>query len=167
VVLAKRQVFGQVAIDQLPGPTETVLVADVSADPHLTAADMLAQAEHDGMASAILVTTSERLAALVSNRAGTATFHAGARTDRARIIVDHGLIAVVSNVEEAIELANDYAPSILLVAARSVGCRPAGEARRRIFVGKGVQKRWATTRRSQSCHANRRHSPFLLPHPCR
>ena len=62
VVLAKRRVFGIVDIDQLPGPTETLLVADDSADPELVAADLLAQAEHDPMASAILITTSPMLA---------------------------------------------------------------------------------------------------------
>ena len=62
VVLAKRQVYGEVAIDALPGPTETVLIADESASAVLCAADMLAQAEHDPMASAILLTTSSELA---------------------------------------------------------------------------------------------------------
>src|ERR687893_1485460 len=62
VVLAKRRVFGIVDIDQLPSPTETLLVADESADPELVAADLLAQAEHDPMASAILITNSAMLA---------------------------------------------------------------------------------------------------------
>ena len=62
VVLAKRRVFGIVDIDQLPGPTETLLVADESADPEFVAADLLAQAEHDPMASAILITNSPMLA---------------------------------------------------------------------------------------------------------
>src|SRR5262249_32439518 len=62
VVLAKQRVYGTVAIDQLPGPTETLVVADDSADPAITAADLLAQAEHDVMASAILITTSPELA---------------------------------------------------------------------------------------------------------
>ena len=65
VTLAKRQVFGQVGIDGLPGPTETVIIADDSADPALAAADLLAQAEHDVLASAILLTPSRRLAELV------------------------------------------------------------------------------------------------------
>lgn len=61
-VLAKQRVYGSVAIDALPGPTETLLVADESADAVLAAADMLAQAEHDVMASAILITTSPDVA---------------------------------------------------------------------------------------------------------
>ena len=60
VVLAKRRVFGAVGIDQLPGPTETLLIADESANPAYVAADMLAQAEHDPMASALLLTTIAR-----------------------------------------------------------------------------------------------------------
>jgi histidinol dehydrogenase len=63
VVLAKQKLYGVAAIDALPGPTETLLVADESADPTLAAADMLAQAEHDPMASAILLTDSADLAA--------------------------------------------------------------------------------------------------------
>ena len=58
VVLAKRRVYGVVGIDQLPGPTETLLVADADANPVFAAADMLAQSEHDPLASAILITTS-------------------------------------------------------------------------------------------------------------
>ena len=62
VVLAKRRVFGAVAIDQLPGPTETLVLADESADPEEVAADLLAQAEHDPLATPLLLTTSEALA---------------------------------------------------------------------------------------------------------
>ena len=61
-VLAKRQLYGNVGIDGLPGPTETLVIADESADPQLAAADLLAQAEHDILASAILLTPSRRLA---------------------------------------------------------------------------------------------------------
>ncbi|MBN1680319.1 MAG: histidinol dehydrogenase, partial [Anaerolineae bacterium] len=66
VTLAKQQVYGDVGIDGLPGPTETMVIADASADPGLAAADLLAQAEHDVLASAILVTTSRDLAEKVA-----------------------------------------------------------------------------------------------------
>ncbi len=66
VTLAKQQVFGDVGIDGLPGPTETMVIADDSADPCLAAADLLAQAEHDVLASAILVTPSRELAERVA-----------------------------------------------------------------------------------------------------
>lgn len=113
VVLAKRQVFGQVAIDQLPGPTETVVVADGSADPRLTAADMLAQAEHDGMASAILITTSERLAMLVQTELTLQVATLDRQSIARESLAANGVIAVVRTVEEAIDLANLYAPEHL------------------------------------------------------
>src|SRR5690606_18918694 len=65
VALAKRQVYGIVDIDQIAGPTETLVIADASADPELVAADLLAQAEHDVVASAILITTSADLVSRV------------------------------------------------------------------------------------------------------
>src|SRR5439155_3764639 len=62
VTIAKRQVFGDVGIDSIFGPTETIIIADESADPELVAADLLAQAEHDALASPILLTPSHFLA---------------------------------------------------------------------------------------------------------
>lgn len=113
VVLAKRRVFGQVAIDQLPGPTETLVIADSTADPRLTAADMLAQAEHDPMASAILLTTSERLAMQVQ----TELFSQLGRLPRKEIAGEslrtNGLIGIVPTIRDAVELANHYAPEHL------------------------------------------------------
>jgi histidinol dehydrogenase len=67
VTLAKKQVYGAVAIDGLHGPTETVIIADDSANPAFCAADLLAQAEHDELASSILITDSAPLAAAVKN----------------------------------------------------------------------------------------------------
>jgi histidinol dehydrogenase len=113
VVLAKQKVYGSVAIDQLPGPTETLLVADDSADPELAAADMLAQAEHDPMASAILLTTSRDLAdAVLAALPGQL-----AELERADIagqsLAANGLIAVLPDIPTAIDLANAYAPEHL------------------------------------------------------
>ena len=119
VVLAKRQVFGQVAIDQLPGPTETVVVADTSADPKLTAADMLAQAEHDGMASAILITTSERLAHRVQIELALQLAQLERESIARESLAANGVIVVVPTVEEAIELANLYAPEHLCLLLRN------------------------------------------------
>lgn len=138
VVLAKRQVFGQVAIDQLPGPTETVLVADASADPRLTAADMLAQAEHDGMASAILITTSERLATLVQTELALQLSSLERGPIARESLATNGLIAVVSTVEEAIDLANDYAPEHLCLLLRDPwNAVPLVKHAGGIFVGEG------------------------------
>jgi histidinol dehydrogenase len=113
VVLAKQQVYGAAAIDQLPGPTETLLVADDTADPRLAAADMLAQAEHDPMASAILITTSERLASEVESELERQLQSLERAAIAGQSLRANGLIAVVPDVEVAVELANDYAPEHL------------------------------------------------------
>jgi len=113
VVLAKRLVYGEVAIDQLPGPTETLLIADASADPALCAADMLAQAEHDPLASAILLTTDARLAREVVVQLERQL----ARLERASIaaesLASNGAVVVVPDLETAFELANAYGPEHL------------------------------------------------------
>jgi histidinol dehydrogenase len=113
VVLAKQQVFGIVDIDQLPGPTETLLVADESANPTLAAADMLAQAEHDPMATAILITCSPMLAhAVLDELPGQL-----AELERADIagqsLAANGLIVITPDTTTAMELANAYAPEHL------------------------------------------------------
>ncbi len=113
VTLAKRQVFGVVDIDQLAGPTETLLVADEAADPAYAAADLLAQAEHDTMASAILITPSKTLARAVRLAVETQL----AELDRADVICAslerNGGIVLVCDLDEAVELANAYAPEHL------------------------------------------------------
>jgi histidinol dehydrogenase len=113
VVIAKQRVYGVVAIDQLPGPTETMIIADDSANPRITAADMIAQAEHDAMASAILITTSPTLAGAVRNELERQS----ALLPRASIIrqslAAHGAIVIVPDRETAIDLANTYAPEHL------------------------------------------------------
>jgi len=118
VTLAKREVFGVTGIDALYGPTETVVVADGSADPLICAADLLAQAEHDEIASPILITTSEALA-----RAVALEIERQAQTlERSSVALsafeNRGGAVVVESVAEAIELANLYAPEhlCLLVA---------------------------------------------------
>ena len=118
VVLAKRRVYGIVAIDQLPGPTETLLVADEGADVRLVAADLLAQAEHDPMASAILITTSDALAAAVLDELPEqrATLERGAIATES--LAANGLVVVVPDVATAMELANAYAPEHLCLLLR-------------------------------------------------
>ncbi len=113
VVLAKRKVFGVVAIDSLPGPTETLLIADDSANPKLAAADMLAQAEHDAMASAILLTTSPALADAVVAELELQLQSLDRREIAAASLATNGLIGVVPDVATAIDLANLYAPEHL------------------------------------------------------
>lgn len=113
VVLAKRKVYGVVAIDSLPGPTETMLVADESANPVLAAADMLAQAEHDPMASAILLTTSPALAEAVVAELDRQVQSLDRREIAAASLATNGLIGIVPDIATAIDLANLYAPEHL------------------------------------------------------
>ena len=116
--LAKRQVFGIVGIDGLPGPTETVVIADEHADPQLTAADLLAQAEHDVLANAILLTPSATLAEQVS----AAVMAQMEQLERAEIIAGSlaqgSGIVVTASLAEAFDLANRYAPEHLCLLVR-------------------------------------------------
>lgn len=113
VVLAKRRVFGEVDIDQLPGPTETLLIADHTADPELCAADLLAQAEHDPLASAVLITTSTNLADAVLEQITTQIVDLERGEIARESLETNGAIAVVPDLTMAFELANGYAPEHL------------------------------------------------------
>lgn len=118
VTLAKKLLFGEVGIDGLYGPTETVVVADESANPTLCAADLLAQAEHDPLARPVLITTSASLAAAVEKEAETRLERLErAETTRAAM-EQQGCIAVVSSLEEALELANQFAPEHISLMVR-------------------------------------------------
>lgn len=113
VAEAKRQVFGQVAIDMIAGPSEILVVADSSCNPAYVAADMLSQAEHDKLASAVLVTDSMELAKAVAEQIEQqiATL---SRCEIARESVDkNGKIIVADTLDAAIEIANAIAPEHL------------------------------------------------------
>ena len=113
VSIAKRLVYGHVDIDGLYGPTETVVIADGAADPALAAADLLAQAEHDELASPVLITTSDAVAAAVAGEIEKQL--AGLERERiASAALDrNGAVAVVDSVEQAVEVANAFAPEHL------------------------------------------------------
>jgi len=119
IVLAKRMVFGTVDIDGLAGPTETVIIADESANPALCAADLLAQAEHDVLCSAILITTSSRVAEETSREVERQL----KELERAQIarqsLDDTGRIILVTDMDQAIELVNLYAPEHLSLMVRN------------------------------------------------
>ena len=110
VAIAKRVVFGHVSIDSIAGPSEILVLADETANAKYIAADLLSQAEHDELASAVLVTTSETLAEEVSKW----TDHFTAELERKEIIEksldNFGYIFVAENMDEAIEIANTIAP---------------------------------------------------------
>ena len=113
VVLAKKLVYGVVGIDGLQGPSEVLIVADERANPKYCALDLLAQAEHDPLASAILITTSHRLASEVATEVEQQLKSLERQAIAAESLENRGVIVVVSSVEEAIELANIYAPEHL------------------------------------------------------
>jgi len=113
VVMAKRLVYGVVDIDSLPGPSEVVVIADEAANPRYCALDLLAQAEHDPLASAILITTSRQLADEVNREIEEQLTSLPRKAIAAESLENKGLIAVVTNINEAIELANLYAPEHL------------------------------------------------------
>lgn len=136
VVLAKQRVYGTVAIDALPGPTETLIVADDTADPVLTAADMLAQSEHDPMASAILITTSHDLAEAVIGELEDQSASLPRRDIARQSLNANGLVAIVPDVASAIDLANIYAPEHLcLLVADPWSVMPKVKHAGGIFVG--------------------------------
>lgn len=119
VVTAKRRVAGAVGIEFLPGPTETLIVADEHANPSHVAADLLAQAEHDPMASPILVATSEAMAHRVHEALRSQLPGLDREAIARAALGQNGLIVVAPDVEQAIELANAYAPEHLCLLVRS------------------------------------------------
>ena len=113
VAEAKKQVFGKVAIDMIAGPSEILVVADGSCDPDVVAADLLSQAEHDRLASAVLVTDSETLAYAVSD-ALEKQIPMLSRHEIARASIDNnGKIIIAEDLECAIDIANEIAPEHL------------------------------------------------------
>ena len=113
VTLAKKLVYGTVGIDSLAGPSEVLIIADKTANPTYIAADMLAQAEHDPMAAAILVTTDSVLAKKVQNEVEQQLRNHQRRLLTEKAIAHYGLIVVVDSLEEAAELSNHFAPEHL------------------------------------------------------
>jgi histidinol dehydrogenase len=118
VTLAKQQVYGSVGIDALYGPTETVVVADDSADPALCAADLLAQAEHDELATAILITPSAELARAVVPEVERQLVDLERASVARASLEGRGGVVVTTSVEEALELANEFAPEHLCLLVR-------------------------------------------------
>ncbi len=118
VTIAKKLLFGQVGIDGIYGPTETVLIADGSADPTLCAADLLAQAEHDTMATPILVTTSKGLVNAVQEEIDKQLAHLERREVAKTALNENGHIVLVDSLEEAVDVANHFAPEHLCLLVK-------------------------------------------------
>jgi len=138
VTLAKQMVYGDVGIDGLYGPTETLLIADDSASPAIVAADLLAQAEHDPLATALLITPSARLAQAVQAQVAQQVTGLARQQIIDASLAGQGAILIVADLGEALALANEYAPEHLCLLVADpwslVGkVRNAGG----IFVGEG------------------------------
>ncbi len=118
VTLAKQQVYGLVGLDGLAGPTETVVIADESANPAWVAADLLAQAEHDVLATAILFTPSESLARAVQAEVIRQTASLSRAAIIAQSLEGRSGIVLTPDLETAAALASEYAPEHLCIATR-------------------------------------------------
>ena len=116
VTLAKKQLYGIVGIDGLYGPTETVVVADETADPAWVAADMLAQAEHDVLATAILFTPSRQLAEQVQAEIGQQMEQLSRSEITAVSLANQGGIVITADLDEACQLASDFAAEHTCIA---------------------------------------------------
>ena len=119
VALAKKAVYGHVSIDAIAGPSEILVIADETADPRYVAADLLSQAEHDELASAILITTSQELAEAVSGEVDQfLTVLSRAEIIR-KSLDNYGYILVADTMDEAVEIANEIASEHLEIQTRN------------------------------------------------
>ncbi len=119
VALAKKAVFGHVSIDSIAGPSEILVLADETANPRFVAADLLSQAEHDEMASAILVTTSRELAEKVSVEVDAFVENLSRKEIIQKSLDQYGYILVASDLEEAIDTANEIASEHLEIVTKN------------------------------------------------
>ena len=118
VALAKKAVYGHVSIDSIAGPSEILVLADETANPRFVAADLLSQAEHDELASAILVTTSEELANKVSEEVDKFVNVLSRKEILEKSLENYGYILVADNMEDAIEAANEIASEHLEIVTK-------------------------------------------------
>ena len=119
VALAKKAVYGHVSIDSIAGPSEILVLADGTANPRYVAADLLSQAEHDELASAILVTTSMELAEKVSAEADAFVQNLSRKAILEKSLENYGYILVADSMEDAIETANAIASEHLEIVTKN------------------------------------------------
>ncbi len=118
VALAKKAVYGHVSIDSIAGPSEILVIADETANPRYVAADLLSQAEHDEMASAILITTSEELADRVSKEIDGFVAELSRSEIISKSLENYGYILIAKDIEEAVETANEIASEHLEIVTK-------------------------------------------------
>jgi len=137
VALAKREVNGDVAIDMIAGPSEIAVIADDTAYADEVAADLLSQAEHDPMASAVLLTASEQLADAVSKEIDRQLETLPRHSIAAQAIQDYGMIYIGESMDELIKAANELAPEHLeIIAADAEAAADKIENAGAIFIGR-------------------------------
>lgn len=119
VALAKKRVYGNVSIDSIAGPSEILVLADETANPRYVAADLLSQAEHDEMASGIVITTSKELAEQVAKEADAFVAAAPRREILEKSLDNYGYILVANSMDEAIETANEIASEHLEIVTKN------------------------------------------------
>ena len=119
VALAKKAVYGHVSIDSIAGPSEILVLADETANPRFVAADLLSQAEHDELASAILVTTSMELAEKVSAQVDEFVKELSRKEILEKSLENFGYILVADNMEDAIDTANEIASEHLEIVTKN------------------------------------------------
>lgn len=119
VALAKKAVYGYVSIDSIAGPSEILVLADETANPRYVAADLLSQAEHDELASAILITTSEELAQKVSEQIDIFTAELSRSAIIQKSLDNYGYILLAEDMNQAIETANEIASEHLEILTRN------------------------------------------------
>ena len=119
VALAKKAVYGYVSIDSIAGPSEVLVLADETANPRYVAADLLSQAEHDELASAILITTSEELAQKVSVEVDKFTAELSRKEIIQKSLDNYGYILLAENMEQAIETTNEIASEHLEILTKN------------------------------------------------
>lgn len=116
VALAKKELFGTISIDSVAGPSEILVIADENANPKFVAADLLSQAEHDELASSILLTNSKTLAEKVQDQIKTFTETLSRKEIINKSLENYGGIIITKNLDEAIDIANEIAPEHLELA---------------------------------------------------
>ena len=119
VALAKKAVYGHVSIDSIAGPSEILVIADETANPRYVAADLLSQAEHDELASAILVTTSEELAKAVSNEVDVFLKVLSRSEIIAKSLDNYGYILIADTMDDVIDVANEIASEHLEIQTKN------------------------------------------------
>ena len=163
VATAKRLLFGIVDIDMIAGPSEILIIADKTADPAYLAADLMSQAEHDVLASSILLTTSAEIARQTVKELERQLETMSRKDIIERSLKDYGAIIVCRDMDEAVEFANRLAPEHLEVMCE----QPMDYLGRldnagSVFLGKYSPEPLGLLRRTQPCTAHKRHRRLLL-----